>query len=458
MKLAAVVLAAGKGTRMKSKIPKVLHKVSGLPMISHVLHSVSKAGIEKKVVVVGYQGDQVAAQLGQDVNIAVQEEQLGTAHALLSAESMLRDFSGHILVLCGDTPLIKPQTLKDLVSFHVDSASVATVLTAKLEDPTGYGRVIRDKAGSVAKIVEQKDASPVELNIQEINTGIYCFQSEFLFEALRHISPNNAQGEYYLTDIIQLYVSQGRLVSAIAVVDAAEIQGINDRVHLAAAESVLRRQMLDKLMLGGVTVIDPASTFIDQTVEIGTDTVILPYTCIEGNTVIGSDCIIGPHTRLSDTRIGNCVEIQNSVLLKSDVGDQSSIGPFAYIRPDTVIGEQVKVGDFVEIKKSNIGNKSKIPHLSYIGDSEIAENVNIGAGTITCNYDGVAKHRTTIEEGAFIGSNTNLVAPVSVGAGAVIGAGSTITMDVPPGALGVARGKQKNINNWLSRKTPEKRD
>ena len=458
MKLAAVVLAAGKGTRMKSKIPKVLHSVCGLPMIHHVLQAVGKTGMEKTVVVVGYQGDEVARELGSDVEVAVQKEQLGTAHALLSTEPLLNGFSGHILVLCGDTPLITPQTLTDLVAFHVDSLSAATVLTAKMEDPTGYGRVIRDKYDRVAKIVEQKDASSAELVVQEVNTGIYCFKADFLFEALSGISSDNAQGEYYLTDIIQLYVSQGRLVGAMTVVDVTEIQGINDRIHLAKAESALRRRVLDKLMMDGVTVIDTASTFIDQTVEIGADTVIYPFTYIEGKSVIGSDCVIGPQTRLLDVHVGNGVEILNSIVLKSKIGDRSSVGPFAYVRPETVIGAEVKVGDFVEIKKSNIGNKSKIPHLSYIGDTEIAESVNVGAGTITCNYDGVSKHPTLIEEGAFIGSNTNLVAPVKVGAGAVIGAGSTITADVPAGALGIARGKQKNIDNWLSRKKPEKRD
>ena len=458
MKLAAVVLAAGKGTRMKSKIPKVLHSVSGLPMISHVLQAVGKSGIEKTVVVVGFQGKEVARELGQDVEVVVQKEQLGTAHALLATEPLLKDFSGNILVLCGDTPLIQPQTLIDLVAFHVESLSAATVLTAKMEEPTGYGRVIRDKHDRVAKIVEQKDASLEELLVQEINTGIYCFKADYLFEALSGISPNNAQGEYYLTDIIQLYVSQGRLVRAMTVVDVTEIQGINDRIHLAKAESVLRKRVLDKLMLDGVTVIDTASTFIDQSVQIGSDTVIYPFTYIEGKSIIGSDCIIGPQTRLVDVQIGNGVEIQNSVVLKSKIGDRSSVGPFAYVRPETVIGSEVKVGDFVEIKKSNIGNNSKIPHLSYIGDTEIRENVNVGAGTITCNYDGVSKHPTLIEEGAFIGSNTNLVAPVKVGVGAVIGAGSTITVDVPAGALGIARGKQKNIDNWLSRRKPEKRD
>lgn len=458
MKLAAVILAAGKGTRMKSKTPKVLHTVCGLPMIQQVLQAVGQIGTEKTIVVVGYQGDEVAKQLGQEVEVAVQKEQLGTAHALLSTEPFLKNYSGHILVLCGDTPLITPQTLSQLVDFHEASSAVATVLTAKMEDPSGYGRVIRDDNDRVNKIVEQKDASLEELLVQEINTGIYCFEADFLFAALSAISPNNAQGEYYLTDIIQLYVSQGRLVRAITVDDVTEIQGINDRIHLAKAESVLRRRVLDKLMMNGVTVIDTASTFIDQTVEIGEDTVIYPFTYIEGKSIIGSDCVIGPQTRLVDVQVGNGVEIQNSVVLKSKIGDRSTIGPFAYIRPETVIGDEVKVGDFVEIKKSNVGNNSKIPHLSYIGDTMIGQNVNIGAGTITCNYDGVSKHPTLIEEGAFIGSNTNLVAPVRVGAGAVIGAGSTITEDVPAGALGLARGKQRNIENWLSRKKPEKRD
>ncbi|WP_066634414.1 bifunctional UDP-N-acetylglucosamine diphosphorylase/glucosamine-1-phosphate N-acetyltransferase GlmU [Desulfolucanica intricata] len=458
MELAAVVLAAGKGTRMKSKTPKVLHQVCGLPMISHVLQAIKDAGVKKTVVVVGYQSESVTQALGTEVGIAVQKEQLGTAHALLQAEKQLKDFSGNILVVCGDTPLITAQTLNELVNLHVNKEASATVLTAQLEDPTGYGRVIRDENGRVAKIVEQKDAAADELLIKEINTGIYCFKTDFLFDSLKNISSENAQGEYYLTDIIQHYVQEGRPVCAQVVSNVAEIQGINDRRQLAEAEAILRKRVLDKLMAGGVTIIDPATTFIDKTVEIGFDTIIYPFSIIEGKTVIGTDCVIGPQSRLVDVQIGNDVKVLNSVILNSKIGDKVTIGPYAYIRPETVIGNEVKVGDFVEIKKSNIGNYSKVPHLSYIGDSIIGERVNIGAGTITCNYDGVAKHISIVEDGAFIGSNTNLVAPVKVGAGAIIGAGSTITKNVEPGALGVARSRQKNIEDWAFSKRQPKKD
>lgn len=452
MRLAAVVLAAGKGTRMKSHLPKVLHKLCGLPMISHVLGAVEGAGADRIVVVAGFGGELVAEEIGTRAEVVFQHRQLGTAHALLQAGGLLKDFQGKILVVCGDTPLVTNTTLKTLVEKHGESGARATVLTSVLSSPTGYGRVIRDTQGNVQKIVEQKDATPEELAVKEINTGIYCFSAGGLFSALDRLSPDNAQGEYYLTDIIGEYVRAGEKVGALAGADAAEIMGINDRCQLAAAEAVLRRREVERIMLAGVTVLDPSSAFVDSGVEIGRDTVIYPNTFIESGCSIGEGCVLGPGAHLMGSVLGNNVTIRYSVVMDSSIADGCSIGPFSYIRPGCELGKNVKVGDFVELKKTKVGEGGKVPHLSYVGDATLGEKVNIGAGTITCNYDGINKWPTVIGDHAFIGSNTNLVAPVKVGAGAVTGAGSTITRDVPPGALGVARGQQKNIPDWQARK------
>ncbi|MCL2337951.1 MAG: bifunctional UDP-N-acetylglucosamine diphosphorylase/glucosamine-1-phosphate N-acetyltransferase GlmU [Firmicutes bacterium] len=454
MQLAAVILAAGKGTRMKSATVKVLHRVCGLAMVEHVLAAVREAGVQKTVLVVGEQGDKVMELLGETVAYARQEQQLGTAHALLQARSLLDGFSGDVLVVCGDTPLLRPQTLADLCRQHRAEQNAATVLTAVLPDPAGYGRVVRDAGGMVRKIVEQKDAAAEELAVREVNTGVYCFRSAGLFEALDSLRSDNAQGEYYLTDVIGYYVDRHEPVGAVTLDNSEEITGVNDRCQLAAAEKALRRRVLERLMLSGVTVQDPDNTYIDATVEIGMDTVIYPFTIIEGKSKIGENCTIGPSSRLQDVDLGDRVTVMNSVVVGSTAADGCNIGPFAYIRPDCVLGREVKVGDFVELKKSCLGDGAKVPHLSYVGDADVGRTVNIGAGTITCNYDGEKKSVTRIGDGAFIGSNTNLVAPVQVGAGAVTGAGSTITRDVPPGALGVTRDKQKNIADWKNRKKP----
>lgn len=452
MNLAAVILAAGKGTRMKSKMPKVLHKICGSSMLSYVLESVAAAGVDQKIVVVGFGADLVALEVEGRGQVTLQEKQLGTAHALLQARPLLKEFSGQLLVLCGDTPLIEPGTLIRLVESHRTEGASATVLTAQVEDPTGYGRVIRDRQGRVDRIVEQKDASPQEKQVQEINTGIYCFEAAGLFDALDKVTPANAQGEYYLTDIIKNYAAEGRPVGAVLLANQVEAAGINDRVQLAEVERVIRSRVLLNLMRSGVTVVDPQSTFVDRGVQIGRDTIIYPFTFIEGKASIGEDCTIGPGTRLVNSVVGNGVSIQNSIVLESDIGDRCSIGPFAYLRPETRLGEEVKVGDFVEIKKSDIGNGSKVPHLAYVGDATLGRKVNIGAGTITCNYDGQKKWPTHIADRAFIGSNTNLVAPVKIGEGAVTGAGSTITRDVPDGALGVERANQALVLDWENRK------
>jgi len=479
--VAAVILAAGKGTRMRSHLPKVLHKVCGRPLLTYVLEAVKKAGVERIVVVVGFGAEQVVPVAKVYGEIVYQEQQLGTAHALLQAEKVLAGFAGDILVLGGDTPLITSTTLARLIETHQSQQpasgnqksacflptshlspptpkTMATVLTAKLVEPAGYGRVIRNSAQQVVKIVEQKDASLAELAVQEINSGIYCFAVEGLFKTLARLKAENAAQEYYLPDVIETYVRQGLPVAACLAEKEEEIQGINDRCQLAAAEDVVRQQVRNEIMLSGVTILDPLSTFIDSEVKIEPDTVIYPFTIIEGACRIGANCIIGPGTRLKSVQVGDNVVISNSVVIESTIGDSCTIGPFAYLRPGTHLARKVKVGDFVEIKQSVIEEGSKIPHLSYVGDAHIGQEVNVGAGTITCNYDGQKKWLTVIEDKVFIGSNTNLVAPVKIGAGAFIGAGSTITKNVPAAALGVARGGQRNIPNWTKKKKQTKEE
>ncbi|MFX4262863.1 bifunctional UDP-N-acetylglucosamine diphosphorylase/glucosamine-1-phosphate N-acetyltransferase GlmU [Pelotomaculum propionicicum] len=456
MDLATVILAAGKGTRMKSKLPKVLHNVCGSTMLSYVIDSAVGAGVKKIIVVVGYGADVVAREVGVRAQVAHQAEQLGTAHALMQAGPFLSDFKGRLLVLCGDTPLIESRTLLDLIRSHRSSGAAATVLTAIMEDPAGYGRVVRDNQGGVVKIVEQKDASPEEKQINEVNTGVYCFESEGLFEDLSTLSPNNAQGEYYLTDIIEMNVRRGRRVGAVTLENPMELTGINDRAQLAEVERFMRGRILKDLMISGVTVIDPHSTFVDRKVKIGRDTVIHPFTFIEGSTVIGEDCNIGPGSRLINAVVGNGVSIQNSIVTDSSMEDGCSIGPFSHLRPGNTLGREVKVGNYSELKKSVVGDGSKVPHLSYVGDATIGKNVNIGAGTITCNYDGRNKWPTMIDDGVLIGSNTNLVAPVKIGARSVTGAGSTITRDVPEGSLAVERAKVKVIPDWDKRDKKKK--
>lgn len=452
MQRAAVILAAGKGTRMKSELPKVLHKICGRPMLDYVTESLNNAGIENIVIVVGHRGDMVAKNLPGNVSIVNQDPQLGTAHAMLQTRERLEGFSGNLLVVGGDTPLVTHSSLKNLLEYHENIKARATVLTAELADPGNYGRVIRESTGKVLKIVEQKDAGQEELSVREINTGIYAFSGEGLFDALLEIKNNNAQKEYYLTDLIEKYVKAGLAVEAYKIKDAGEILGINDRCQLAEVESIMRQRILTDLMLSGVTVVDPKNTFVDREVTVGQDTIILPFTIIEGKSFIGPDCTIGPGSHLVDVQVGAGALIRNSIIMESSIGNKCNIGPFAYIRPGCVLEQGVKVGDFVELKKAKIGVKSKVPHLSYIGDTTMGSEVNIGAGTITCNYDGSNKWPTIIGNRAFVGSNTNFVAPVEIGSGAVIGAGSTITKNVPDNALGVARGRQKNIEGYNDKK------
>lgn len=449
--IASIILAAGKGTRMKSKKPKVLHQIAGKPLLWHVCKAASDVGVDETVIVVGYKGDEVKEALGDSYKYALQAEQLGTGHAVMEAEEYISDDIDTVLVLSGDAPLLTEASLKKLVQHHKIKGLAATVLSAIVPDATNYGRIVRDN-GLVKKIVEEKDASPEERSINEINSGIYCFNKQLLFKALKKIKPENKQGEYYLTDVIEILVKDNHLVDATAVEGFVEILGINDRVQLSEAEQVLRTRINTKVMENGVTLIDPDATYIEASVQVGLDTIIYPFSYLRGDTVIGEDCIIGPGTILENTIIGSGTEIKETTAVDAQIGENCKIGPFSYLRPGTELGANVRIGDFVEIKNTQVGHNSKIPHLSYIGDSAIGEGVNVGAGTITCNYDGKNKWQTTIEDKAFIGSNTNLVAPVIVGKNAMIGAGSTITKDIPANALAIARGKQKNILNGAAKK------
>lgn len=449
--LVAVILAAGKGTRMKSKLPKVLHKIGGKPMLQHVLDAADAAGAARKVVVVGHEAELVEAMVGEQAQMALQAEQLGTGHAVMQTEAVLKDFCGTVMIICGDTPLLEAAELKKFYEGHVASQAAATVLTAFMDDPAGYGRIIRDADGNVLGIVEEKDAVLEQKAIKEINTGIYCVEAPLLFEVLAILTCDNAQGEYYLTDVLAKLNAMGKKVGGVATADSDMIMGINSRRQLAEAENIMRQRILNKLMDDGVTIMDPVSTFIEKGVEIGQDTVIYPYTWLEGTTKIGEDCQIGPNVRLTNVRIGNTAELQFVYGHDCEVQDNVVIGPYVHLRPYTVIGDNVKIGNFVEVKNSHVGTGSKLPHLSYIGDSDIGSSVNIGCGCITVNYDGKKKHRTIIEDNAFVGCNSNMVAPVTIGAGAYIGAGSTITKDVPGDDLGIASAKQKNIEGWAAK-------
>ena len=454
--VSAVILAAGQGKRMRSVHPKVLHKVGGKPMLLHVMDAARKAGVEEQIVVIGH-GRETLLESLPELNYVVQEQQLGTGHAVFQAREAVGKGVERVLVLCGDTPLLTASTLKNLIEYHEKTGAEATILTAEMDNPWGYGRILRNDAGNVEKIVEHKDASPEELLIKEINSGTYIFQKTSLFAALDKLTPDNAQGEYYLTDVISVFFRQGKKVSAFKAEDTKEVQGINDRVQLAEVEEIFRSRKNRELMLSGVSLIDPATTYIDADVKIGQDTVILPHTIIQGNSIIGSHCLIGPSSRLEDCVLGNNCIVQYSVLIESKFGQGCKIGPFAYVRPGSDLRDNVKIGDFVEIKKSTIGTGSKVPHLTYLGDSEVGVGVNVGAGTITCNYDGEKKHKTIISDNVFVGSNSNLVAPLEIGKDAYIAAGSTITENVPEGALAIARERQTTKEGWVAKKGKKKK-
>lgn len=450
----AIVLAAGKGTRMKSRLPKVLHKVAGLPMIVHVMRIMEATGFEKIIPVLGYGKDEIAAVLPEGYEPVVQEEQLGTGHAVLQCISRIPE-EGSVLVICGDTPLIKAETIDSLEKVHRDSRAAVTVLTAMADNPYGYGRIIRGEGG-IEAIREEKDADEAEKEIREINTGTYFFDAGFLKKELVQLSADNSQGEYYLTDLVEKAVNTG-LTAAVSVLgDFSESLGINNRIQLAEAEKTMNARKIRELMLSGVTITDPDSVSVGWDVQVGMDTVLFRGTVLEGGTVIGEGCTIGPYTVVTDSFVGSGSTVRQSSLNKAHVGKDCNVGPYAHLRPAAELKEGVKAGSFTEIKKSVIGKGSKVPHLSYLGDALVGENANIGCGTITCNYDGINKSITRIEDGAFIGSNTNLIAPVTVGEKAYIAAGSTITSDVPAGDLGIARGRQRNIVGWNDRKSGNK--
>jgi len=454
-KIAAIILAAGQGTRMRSEIPKVLHKVAGRYLVRHVIDQCQGAGLDKIIIVIGHQGEQVQEALGQEFLYAWQREQLGTGHAVLQTEEFLNDVED-VLVVCGDTPLLTKATLGNLIKRHRETEAACTILTTNLADPTGYGRIIRNEQGNVVKIVEQKDASEAELAVREINSGTYCFKTGVLREMLHKIKPDNKQGEYYLTDVVSLCRENKLRVEAYLTTDSEEVMGINSRVQLAEAEKVFRKRINTYWLENGVTIIDPENTYIESEVRIGPDTVIHPYTFLQGKTTIGKGCEIGPASTIKDSKLADYNVVANSIILESEIGSRCTIGPFSYLRPGCKLGDQVKIGDFVELKKTTVKDGSKIPHLSYVGDAQVGSKVNIGAGTITCNYDGEKKWPTIIADSVFIGSNSNLVAPVSIHEGAYVAAGSTITSDVPAEALGIARGRQVNIPDWVKKRKKQK--
>jgi bifunctional UDP-N-acetylglucosamine pyrophosphorylase/glucosamine-1-phosphate N-acetyltransferase len=455
-----VILAAGKGTRMKSALPKVLHRVAGQPLIEHVLAGAAALHPRSTTIVVGHQAEALRSALSRrtDLTFVVQEPQLGTAHALLQTESALRGAAGLLVLLSGDVPLLTAATLKTLVDRHTSRGASVTVVTAVVEDPRTYGRIVRS-GEQIARIVEEKDATSAERQIREINSGIYAFALEGLFDAVRSVAAENAQNEYYLPDLVSIYRHRGLVVETVTVSNADEIRGINSRSELAAVSRIVRDQKNAELMASGVTIEDPATAYIDRDVTVGADTVIHPCVFLEGRTTIGAGCEIHSGARIVDSAIGDRVTVLNhSVINGSRVGDGASVGPFAHLRSDVDVREKARVGNFVELKKTVLGAGSKASHLAYLGDATIGEKVNIGAGTITCNYDGVNKNRTIVEDGAFIGSDSQLIAPVTVGKGAYVGSGTTIRDNVPAGALAVSAGKQRNIDGWVAERKKKDRD
>ncbi|MDD7056214.1 MAG: bifunctional UDP-N-acetylglucosamine diphosphorylase/glucosamine-1-phosphate N-acetyltransferase GlmU [Selenomonadaceae bacterium] len=450
--LVTVILAAGKGTRMKSKLPKVLHKAGGKSMVQHVIDAAKAAGSSRTVVITGFGSEAVRAAIGEQAECVEQKEQLGTGHAVLQAKPLLQDEKGTIMVLCGDTPLLTGDLLKKLYDAHVAARAKATVLTAIMPDATGYGRIVRAADGSVEKIVEHKDATEAEREICEVNSGIYCFDAQALFQSLAQVTNDNAQGEYYLPDVLWILKKQGEKIAAVAADNYEDTLGINSRLQLAGAEKILRRRKNEELMAAGVTIMDPDSTYIDADVKVGRDTVIYPQTWLEGNTVIGEECEIGPSVRFHNMQVGSRVTGQFIYAHDAVVDDEVILGQFTHIRPNTHLSRKVKIGNFVEVKNANIGEGSKLPHLSYIGDTDMGARVNMGCGSLTVNYDGKKKYRTTIGNDAFVGCNSNLVAPVTVEDNGYIAAGSTITDTVPSEGLAIARARQVIVKNWKDRR------
>lgn len=449
-----VILAAGQGTRMKSGLPKVLHPIAGRPMIEYALRAAYSLAPQTTTLIVGHKAELMRERLASRKNLTfvVQDPQLGTAHALQQAENVLAGRTGTLVLLSGDVPLLRVFTLEQLLETHRRENAAATLVTAMVKRPYGYGRIVRTR-GKVARVVEERDASPKERALKEINSGIYAFDLAPLWDALRSIASQNAQGEFYLTDLVAIYSRRKLRVETLTLEDVHETRGINSRSELAEVSSIVRQKKNEELMAAGVTIIDPATTYIDDDVEVGPDTVIHPGVILEGHTRVGSACEIRAYVRISDSELADRVTVNNfTVITGARVANGASVGPFAHLRPDTAVGEGAKIGNFVELKKTSLGAGSKANHLAYLGDATIGTNVNVGAGTITCNYDGERKSATVIEDGAFIGSDTQLIAPVKIGKGAYVGAGSSITEDVPAGSLGIARGRQTNIPGWVERK------
>lgn len=452
---AVIVLAAGEGTRMKSKKPKVLHELCGLAMLDHMLAAARGLEPERLILVVGHAREQVerhVAASAPDAEIVVQEERRGTGHAVRTVLEKTGPIEGTILVTYGDTPLLRTETLAALLGDHAREGNAVTVLTAVVPDPTGYGRIVRDAAGAVLEIVEHRDATPEQLAIREINSGVYAFDGTLLADAVKRVSSANAQGEEYLTDVLAILREDGHRVGASVAADHVEVEGVNDRVQLAFARQVLNRRILERHMRAGVTVIDPASTWIDVNVTLAPDVVIHPGTQLHGRTTVGEGAEIGPATTLTDTEVGEYAVVRNAVSVGAVIGPHAQVGPFAYLRPGTVLARKAKAGTFVEMKNTQVGEGTKVPHLTYAGDAVIGAGTNIGAATVFVNYDGVAKHRTVVGDHVFIGCDTMLVAPVTVADGAYTAAGSVITDDVPPGAIGVARARQRNVREWVLRR------
>lgn len=452
MEAAAIVLAAGAGTRMKSKKPKVAHEMLGKPLVRWVIDAARQAGVKRIVTVVGYEREQVAPLVEGDTDIVVQTERKGTGDAVGACCDALADFDGSLVVLSGDCPLITPDTVQALVAMREKTGAAVIVLTMELDDPFGYGRIVRDGSGHIERIVEQRDATQAEETINECNAGFYCFDARALFDSLKRVGNDNAQGEFYLTDVLAICRDAGHLVLALPTNEATECLGVNSRPQLAEATKYAQSRINRAHMVAGVTMCDPDQVWIGPDVKLAQDVELLPQSYLMGATSVGEDSLIGPNTRLIDTVVGCGCTVDETVAVEAFIDDGATCGPRAYLRSGAHLCERAKAGTHVEIKKSTVGKGSKVPHLSYIGDAIIGEDVNVGAGSITCNYDGERKHATTIGDRAFIGSDTMLVAPVDIGAGAVIGAGSTITKAVPADALGIARAEQQTIDGWATRK------
>ncbi|USS90156.1 bifunctional UDP-N-acetylglucosamine diphosphorylase/glucosamine-1-phosphate N-acetyltransferase GlmU [Fructilactobacillus carniphilus] len=446
-----IILAAGKGTRMRSKLYKVLHRICGKSMVDHVLTQVSQLDMDQIVTVVGFGAEAVKEELGDRTKYVVQDQQLGTGDAVLRAEPLLKNAEGTTLVISGDTPLFTATTLKNLFAYHEDKKATATILTSMAPDPTGYGRIVRNDLGIVEKIVEEKDADSEEKTIHEINTGVYVFDNQKLFAALHDTNNDNAQGEYYLTDAIEVLKQQGDTIAAYKMADFSESMGVNNRVAQAAATKVMQQRINESHMNNGVTIIDPDSTYIDADIEIGPDTIIEPGVQLQQGTKIGKDCVIGANSKLVNTVIHDDVTVTSSTLEEAEMGAHSDIGPNSHLRPGAVIGEHVHIGNFCEVKKSHIGDGTKLGHLTYVGNATLGKNINIGCGVIFANYDGKHKHETTVGDDVFIGSNANLIAPVTIADHSFIAAGSTITDDIHQYDMAIARSRQTNKPNYYQK-------